>query len=102
MALALAAPLRADTGTGSAPSGDRMAAAGQLLVSGKYADAVHAYQDIIGTDGRNAKAWIGLGLSYLHAGQRDLAQAAFDEAVRLEPARKEQLAKLVERKPANP
>lgn len=102
LALALAAPLRAETVAGSAPSGDRMKAAGQLLVSGKYSDAVRAYQEIIGTDGKNAKAWIGLGLAYLHAGQRDLSQAAFDEAVRLEPARKEQLAKLVDRAPASP
>lgn len=102
LAFALAAPLRADTGTGYPPPGDAMKAAGQLLVSGRYSDAVRAYQEIIGADGRNAKAWIGLGLAYLHAGQRDLSQAAFDEAVRIEPARREQLAKLAERTHSSP
>jgi hypothetical protein len=40
---------------------------------------------------------MGLGLAYLHAGQRELSRAAFEEAVRVEPGRKEQLARLLDK-----
>jgi len=78
----------------------QMKLAGLLLASGKYDAAIKTYQKTISLDGNNVRAWMGLGLAYRHAGDKELASSAFEEAVRLEPARKAQLAKLME-KPAH-
>lgn len=73
---------------------------GGLLLSGRsYAGAIQTYQRAISFDANNARAWIGLGMAYLHVGQRELSRAAFDEAVRVDPRRKAQLTRL-EKKPA--
>jgi Flp pilus assembly protein TadD len=93
LALALAAPIHADS-TATPPQNERMKSAGELLSGGKYSDAVRAYQEIIGSDSNNALAWVGLGLAYLHAGDRDLARAALDEAIRIDPSREAQLSEL--------
>ena len=80
----------------------RMKLAGLQLASGHYAEAKQGYQTAISLSGRNAKAWIGLGLAYLHAGDKELARAAFDEAIQIEPARRTQLAALITDKAAKP
>jgi Flp pilus assembly protein TadD len=98
LALTFAAPIHADPApaTTALPEPDsRMKSAGALLSDGKYSDAIHAYQEIISSDSKNALAWIGLGLAYRHAGQRDLARAAFDEAISIDPSRKAQLSELM-------
>jgi tetratricopeptide (TPR) repeat protein len=69
---------------------------GLLLTSNRYAEAIRTYQRLISFDADNARAWIALGLAYRHAGQPELSRAAFGEAVRIEPARKTQLAGLLE------
>ncbi|MDR2001378.1 MAG: tetratricopeptide repeat protein [Zoogloeaceae bacterium] len=94
LALALAAPIHADSTATSPQQDERMKSAGELLSGGKYSDAIHAYQDIIGSDSSNALAWVGLGLAYLHAGDHDLARAALDEAIRVDPSREAQLSEL--------
>jgi len=72
-----------------------MKLAGLQLSSRNYAAAIQAYQRTISLDGKNAKAWIGLGMAYLHDGQSELSRAAFEEAVRVDPSRKTQLAQLM-------
>lgn len=72
----------------------RMKLAGLLLVTGRYAEAIRSYHDVIGLDSENAKAWIGIGLAYRHAGEKELSRAAFAEAIRIEPARRTELAGL--------
>jgi cytochrome c-type biogenesis protein CcmH/NrfG len=69
---------------------------GLLLSTNNLAPAIQTYQRVISLDGNNAKAWIGLGMAYLHSGQRELSRAAFTEAIRIEPGRKAQLATLAE------
>lgn len=73
-----------------------MKLAGLQLASRDYAVAIASYQRTISLDGNNAKAWIGLGMAYLHGGQPELARAAFGEAVRADPGRKAQLARLLD------
>ena len=75
----------------------RMKLGGLLLSSSDHAAAIQTYQRTISLDSNNAKAWMGLGLAYLHTGQRELSRAAFDEAIRLDPSRKDQLARLTEK-----
>jgi len=67
---------------------------GLLLSRQNYSDAIQTYQNTISLDGNNAKAWIGLGMAYLHVGSKELSRAAFNEAIRIEPGRKAQLARL--------
>jgi tetratricopeptide (TPR) repeat protein len=75
----------------------RMKLGGFQLASRSYSPAIETYQKTISLDATNAKAWIGLGMAYLHTGQQDLSRAAFAEAIRVEPARKAQLAQLAEK-----
>jgi tetratricopeptide (TPR) repeat protein len=69
---------------------------GLLLASNRYAEAIQTYQKLLAFDAENARAWIALGLAYRHTGRAELSRAAFGEAVRIEPARKAQLAGLLE------
>ncbi|MEI7613597.1 MAG: tetratricopeptide repeat protein [Betaproteobacteria bacterium] len=69
---------------------------GLMLSRQQYSDAIQTYQKTISLDGNNARAWIGLGMAYLHIGNKELSRAAFNEAIRIEPARKAKLAKLTE------
>jgi Flp pilus assembly protein TadD len=57
--------------------------------------SVASYQRAVGLEPTNAKAWLGLGLAYLHGGNKALARSAFEEAVRLEPQRKEDLSEVL-------
>jgi len=68
---------------------------GLQLSNRSYAVAIRTYQRTISLDRNNAKAWMGLGMAYLHSGQHELSRAAFGEAVRADPSRKAQLAPLL-------
>ena len=54
--------------------------------------ATETYKEAISLDAKNAKAWLGLGFSYLHMDRNDLSLAAFNEAIRIDHAYKEKLA----------
>jgi tetratricopeptide (TPR) repeat protein len=75
--------------------GISMKLAGFELARNDFSGSIKAYQNAIGIDPKNALAWIGLGISYLHSGSNNLSLAAFDEAVRIDPRRKEQLAPIM-------
>ena len=70
---------------------------GFQLASRSYSVAVATYQGTISLDAGNALAWVGLVMAYRHSSEPELARAAFAEAIRLEPARKAQLAQLTEK-----
>lgn len=69
---------------------------GLMLSSQDFAVAIATYKRVIGQDRNNARAWMGLGMAYLHTQQKDLSRAAFGEAVRIEPVRQQQLSDLIE------
>ena len=73
-----------------------MKLAGLQLSRQDYTRAAQTYQRTISLDGNNGKAWIGLGFAYKHSARPELARAAFEEAVRVEPARRAQLAPLLQ------
>ncbi len=73
-----------------------MKLAGLQLSRQDYNRAAQTYQRTISLDAKNSKAWIGLGFAYRHTSRPELARAAFQEAVRIEPARKAQLASLLQ------
>lgn len=68
-----------------------MKKAGLQMTTLHYSDAVASYQKAIGLDPKNAKAFIGMGVCYLHSGATTLAKAAFEEAIKIEPERHAQL-----------
>ncbi|MFY9329010.1 MAG: tetratricopeptide repeat protein [Georgfuchsia sp.] len=70
---------------------------GLQLSNSNNTAAIQTYQRAISLDRDSAKAWMGLGWAYLHSGQRELSKAAFDEAVRVDPSRKAQLAGLMDK-----
>ena len=69
----------------------RMKLAGVHIAQNNFTAATQLYQQVIGLDPANAKAFIGLGIAYLHSGDKALTRAALEEALRLEPKRKQQL-----------
>lgn len=71
--------------------------AGLKLSRNDFKGSIAAYQQLIGLSPKNAKAWLGLGLSYMHVGNHDLSIAAFEEALRLEPVRKAQIEPILEK-----
>lgn len=72
-----------------------MKLAGIRLSRQNYSGAIETYRRVIGIGPPNAKAWIGMGLAQLHTGKHALASAAFEEAVKIEPARKQDLELLI-------
>lgn len=74
----------------------RMKLAGLRLSQQRYTDAIPVYQEAIGIDGHNDRAFIGLAISYLHLHNLALAEAALEEALRINPARREDLAPLMD------
>ena len=62
--------------------------AGQQLANNDFVACIPAYQNVIGLDASNVRAWLGLGFAYLHTGKNSLSMAAFQEAIRLDPSKK--------------
>jgi cytochrome c-type biogenesis protein CcmH/NrfG len=60
-----------------------------------FRSATETYKQTISLNAGNAKAWLGLGFSYLHSDQKDLTLAAFNEAIRIDPGYKDRLAMLM-------
>jgi Tfp pilus assembly protein PilF len=72
-----------------------MKLAGVYIAQNNFTAATRIYQQVIGLDPTNAKAFIGLGIAYLHSGDKALTRAALEEALRLEPQRKDQLTPIL-------
>lgn len=72
-----------------------MKLAGIRLSRQNYPGAIETYRRVIGIGPPNARAWIGMGLAQLHTGKHALASAAFEAAVKIEPARKRDLDLLI-------
>ena len=73
---------------------------GFYLGQNRLAEAVERFQEAI-TAGlpagsMQARAFVGMGIAYLHLGQSALARAALEEAVRVDPSRAEQVRPLLE------
>lgn len=68
---------------------------GLQLSRNDFTGSIQTYQHVIGLEPKNVRAWMGLGIAYLHTGKNELSRSAFDEAIKMEPARKEQLEPLI-------
>ncbi len=74
-----------------------MKLAGLQLARQDFKASIPTYQAAIGLDANNDKAWLGIAFAYLHTGQDALAAAAFDSAIRINPANREKLAPVLEK-----
>ena len=63
--------------------------AGVHIAQNTFAAATKLHQEVIGLGRVNVKAFIDLGIAYLHRGDKALTRAALEEAMRLEPKRKQ-------------
>jgi Tfp pilus assembly protein PilF len=70
---------------------------GAYLLSQDYRGAIDQFQQAIGSDSRNAGAFIGLGMAYLHLKQAGPAKAALTEAKRLDPSQRADIDSLLAR-----
>lgn len=68
---------------------------GTLLLKQQYSDAIRSFKTAIGLDSTNGDAFVGLGMSYLHLGQYDLARAALAEARERKPDKQTQLDEVI-------
>lgn len=88
---AFAAAVKADPRSVDA----HMKLAGVNLVQNNFTAAIALYKQAIALNPNNARAFIGMGIAYLHSGDKSMSRALFEEALRLEPKRREQLAPIL-------
>ena len=72
-----------------------MKLAGLQLSRLDFKACIQTYQQTISLDGKNAKAWLGLGFAYLHTSQNQLSLAAFNEAIRIDPSTRDKLGSVL-------
>ena len=65
------------------------------LLKGEYANSIKYFHKTLGFNAKSSKAFIGLGLAYLHTGQYSLAKAALEEA-RPYTEKKQDIDKLID------
>ncbi|OIP14495.1 MAG: hypothetical protein AUK51_16860 [Comamonadaceae bacterium CG2_30_59_20] len=74
-----------------------MKLAGLQLSRQDFTASIPTYQAAIGLDANHDKAWLGIAFAYLHTGQDALAGAAFDAAIRINPANRDKLAPVLDK-----
>jgi Flp pilus assembly protein TadD len=68
---------------------------GVKVLRQEYAAGIQDFQQAIMLDRDNATAFVGMAVAYLHMGQQSLATAALHEAMRLDPAKKPEIDKVL-------
>ncbi len=68
---------------------------GVRVLRQEYSLGIKDFQKAIMLDQNNANAFVGLAVAYLHLGQYTHAKGALKEAEKLDPAKKEEIAKLL-------
>ena len=75
--------------------------AGFYLGQNRLEEAVERFQQGISaglpTPQMESRAFVGMGLSYIHLNRSALAQAALEEALRIDPSKEEQVRPLLEK-----
>ena len=73
---------------------------GFYLSQNRLAESVASFQAALSAglaDARlQSRAFLGMGIAYLHSGKSSLARAAFDEASQIDPARAAEIQPLLE------
>ena len=69
--------------------------AGVQLLRQQHARAVESFQTAIRLGANEAPAFVGLGIAYLHMGRYGPSRAALEEAVRLDPNKRADVARVL-------
>ena len=72
-----------------------MKLAGLQIARQRYRAGVETFQQAIGLDPDNANAFIGMAIGYLHMGDHQLAYAALEEALRIDPGKRDRVEPLM-------
>jgi len=64
------------------------------LLRQEYGEGIKRFQQAIMIDQNNASAFVGMSVAYLHQGKYSLARKALNEAERLDPSKKAEIAKV--------
>lgn len=67
---------------------------GMLLLKGDNRQAIDSFRTAIGLDERNGRAFVGMGMAYIHMGSYTLARASFDEALSRQPELADEINKV--------
>ncbi len=67
---------------------------GMLLLKGDHRQAIDSFRTAIGLDERNGRAFVGMGMAYIHMGSYTLARASFDEALSRQPELADEIKKV--------
>ena len=73
-----------------------MKLAGLQIAQQEYRAGVETFQQAISLNAENANAFIGMAIGYLHLGSPQLAHAALEEALRIDPGRRERVEPLMQ------
>ena len=73
----------------------RLKLAGVQLIRREYRHSIDTFQAVIGMDRTNAKAFVGMGIAYLHLGNYGLARASFEEAVKNDPSKQQDVQQVL-------
>ncbi len=68
---------------------------GVRVLRQEYSLSIKDFQQAIMLDQKNSNAFVGLAVAYLHLGQFAHAKGALKEAEKLDPAKKEEITKLL-------
>lgn len=67
---------------------------GVQLVQQDYSDSIESFQRSLLLDQENANAFVGMAVAYLHMGSYKLAEAALEEAARIDPGKRKEVEKV--------
>ncbi len=73
-----------------------MKLAGLQIARQEYRAGVETFQQAISLNPDNANAFIGMAIGYLHLGDHALAYAALEEALRIEPDKRDRIEPLMQ------
>jgi Tfp pilus assembly protein PilF len=89
-----------DAVAGAADGTAELRLGGFYLSQNRLADSVTSFQAALSAglpDARlQSRAFLGMGIAYLHSGKTSLARAAFNEASQIDPARAAEIQPLLE------
>ena len=68
---------------------------GVRILRQEYSASVKDFQQAIMLDKKNANAFIGMSMAYLHMGQYNKARAALNEAATIDPAKRPEIDKVL-------
>ena len=74
----------------------RFKLAAMQMVRGEYRASIENYKTVISMEQNNANAFVGMGIAYLHLGSHGLARAAFEEALKLDPSKRNDIQHVID------